>query len=614
MKNFIKLFQNILFITLLAGFSVGAPAMKAPQGAPAGQQELSPEDLKLLEEIGKEVDNYVNRLPTREQLRAQGLPEAEILKAETKEKFQEEVERYSKMSEEQLLAEMEKALAEAASAAEQPQPIQQPQEVQPRYEEPLKPAEPVIEKPVVSNDKQQVALQLINNLISSMSNFLAKAQMMVELPGKVQSWIKEGKLRGWPANLTWSTIKSQIETLEAQLRKITDKDPRTNKYKYLDDLIANEGLYNNLAKVKDSLARNEPKIILSPFGLEKMTSESRQATRSVLLSLHEAISILGIPSALDAIIAKYEPTAKKIKETEEASQRKALEESRRTRLPGSTVAGAPTYEPMPQHYGEREYDFGRGYQPSYESGRSGIERAPESKKTEGGKGGAGGGAGAEAGKGGEPKKEEGKKEEAKKLEEDKSANAFATDFSKELYKFEDTLDTFPNLANIEMHIKDANFVDDELVDKGIPEAINEIRTAARDAKGLKRQLGKKKLTEEQKKELRKEVKDSYKDVKSKIDSLTNQISNLEKPGQALLSVPASNLLFANAKLYAYFGKKNENTLMQPIETKKRARQPLSAEETQVDTMVTQYKNKSVQSLESLKKAMQDLKKAVDDLQ
>src|SRR5262249_19186186 len=149
---------------------------------------------------------------------------------------------------------------------------------------------------IIPSNKQLAAVQLIDTTITSINNFLRKAQVMIELPGKIQSWYKEGKLKSWPATLTWSTFKGHVEELEAKLNKVKDRDPRTNQFKYLDDFIKDEALYNNLTKVKDSLIKNEPNIELSSFGIDKMSSEARQATRSVLLTLNEATSTLGIPA------------------------------------------------------------------------------------------------------------------------------------------------------------------------------------------------------------------------------------------------------------------------------------------------------------------------------
>ena len=64
-----------------------------------------------------------------------------------------------------------------------------------------------------------------------------------------------------------------------------------------------------------------------------MHRPTRDAVRAIILSLYEATTALGIPAALDKIIEKYEPAAKKLREREEQAQRQALEASRRTPYP-----------------------------------------------------------------------------------------------------------------------------------------------------------------------------------------------------------------------------------------------------------------------------------------
>ena len=262
-------------------------------GPTANAPQLSEEDVKFLEDLGKQIQKEVEALPTREQLRAQGLPEDQVLKANTKEKFDEDVKRYSSMSEEELFAEMEKALAEVEKASTpEARPEYPSANIYQGEQEAPQPIAPVVTpKPAVPSNKQQAAIQLIDSLLASLANFLSKSQVMVELPGKISSWIKEGKLRNWPATLTWNNFRGQVEELQAKLNKIKDKDTKLGTYKYLDDLIKDESTYNNLVKIKDALAKSEPKISLGSF-IDKMTTQGRQAIRDSLMSLHEAVSTL----------------------------------------------------------------------------------------------------------------------------------------------------------------------------------------------------------------------------------------------------------------------------------------------------------------------------------
>lgn len=550
MKNFIQRVKSlatflIFGVFLSAPFSMGA-AMKT---------ELSAEDLKMLDEIGKEVERYVNALPTEAQLRAQGVPEEEIKKRETKEKFDAEVKRYSEMSEKQLLEEMEKVFSEAASQVPQ-QP--QPETEKPNYTPTVQPetTKPV-EKPIVPSDKQLAALKLIDGVLISINNFMNKAQIMVELPGKIPTWVKEGKLRNWPAGLTWNNFSGQIEELQAKLNKIKDRDPRSGTFKYLDDFIKDESLINNLAKTRDSLTRNEPKIELSSL-IDKMTTESRTAVRSVLLALYEATSILAIPAALDKIIEKYDPTAKKIKESEEAAQKRALEESRRGRYPGPSVTSTMPARERVEVYG-RGREFERYTTPSLEAPAKAGEKPSEALKP-GDKGGAGAA-------GGEKKAAEAtKKEGEEKRETDKTAQNYENQFIAGIEAFSDAA---TDLKDLEKHIKDTSPIDEE-VSKAINAATEGVNTAIKAIKKMKSYLGR--LNERQKREYKKAIHEAYKFAKKDIDALYTQLNSLSKESQVLGTLPMGtnpkHLEAVKLKYYAYFGKEGRGDFEAQLEAKK----------------------------------------------
>lgn len=538
--------------------------------------DLSGEDLKMLEEIGKEVERYVQALPTEAQLRAQGISEDEIKKRETKEKFDAEVERYSKMSEKQLLEEMEKVFAEAASQA----PAQpEPEIPQPAYRPPVIETEAKAEpKQIIPSDKQLMALKLIDTILISINNFLNKAQIMVELPGKIQAWVKEGKLKTWPAGLSWTTFRSQIEELVVKLNKIKDRDPRTGAFKYIDEFVKDESLVNNLAKIRESLTRNEPKIELSSFGIDKMSTESRTAVRSVLLSLYEATSLLGISQALDKIIEKYEPTAKKIKESEEAAQKRAIEESRRARVPGAT-----TYSAVPPR--ERTETYGKGrdgerYAPSaYDAPRRDDGSSSDSKKALEAKSAGGGTAG-------DKKAEAAKAEDKAKREPEKKSEQYEGEFLSGLEAFTNAIHENAHFEQIEKHVKSPQPVDDDLTGQLISTATEGIRKATNAARKMKIQMSK--LTEAQKKDYKKSFKDGFKADKKDIDSMYGQLNNLSKASQVIAPITNKQHIDAiHAKYHAYFGKEFQDTFDKQLEAKDK-------------------------DLETLKDKLEDNKRIIDD--
>jgi hypothetical protein len=629
-----KFSTRSIFLTIMAGLGLilqPCHMVAVTAGPTANAPQLSEEDLKFLEDLGNQIKREVEQLPTRAQLRAQGLPEDQVLKANTKEKFDEDVARYSQMSEQELFEEMEKALAEVEKASTPEARPEYPSADIYQGEGESKPVAPVVQKPIVPSNKQQAAVQLIDALLASITNFLSKAQVMVELPGKISSWTKEGKLRNWPATLNWNNFRAQVEDLQAKLNKIKDKDTKLGTYKYLDDLIKDEGTYNNLVKIKDSLAKSEPKIQLGSFAIDKMTTASRQAIRDTLMSLHEAVATLAIPASLDKIIEKYEPTAKKLKESEDAAAKRALEESRRGRTPGYTTVGG---YPKADYNGRGRYDFDRDgggrYSPGLFDAPEREKARPDEKKdakSSSAGGGAAGGGKADA------KKPEDKKAapEKPKREEDKRADELAKDFSSAAFQIIDALESHTYLAKIEPHMNDKNFVDEDLYKDGIPQVFEGVNKALRATKLLKRQLGRKTLNDDQKKEFKKEIRDGYnKDIKVNLEKLSKQLESVSRAGANVLvpGAASQNELFTQAKTFAYFGKKNETAFKAKIDADKKrvtdaiatataAATPVPADIVKLDADLKLVEpllaNKDLADLSKLNNKIKELQKAVNDL-
>lgn len=603
-------------IILWVLFSICIPSSIHPRtDVAAPGWDLSEEDLKFLEQAQKDVQKYVEALPTEASLRAKGLTDDQIKNAETKEKFDREVERLSKMSEEDLLKEIEKAISDV-STAQQPAPVEQP------HAQPVKPAQPELpapQKPTAAmNAKHHAALQLIDLTITNITNFLRKAQIMSELPSKIQTWQKDGKLKNWPASLTWNSFKVQVEDLEAKLHKLKDKDPRSFNYKYLDDFIKDEGTYNNLVKLRDSLNKNENRIALSPFGMDKMTSEAREATRTTLLSLHEAITILGIPASLDRIFEKYEPTAKKIKESEETAQKRAYEQSKMPRyIEPARIGGSG--KSATREFATKErggYDRYRTADTSDLYGRPATQRTEPEKRSLTAPG-AGAGAGAGATKAGEDAKKSAaaKQENQKaKYESDKKADRFEGTFLESIGNFSGLLDEVSLFKNIEKHINiEKSAPANEEVIGAIKNATKLIGNATTSVKNLKKQLSN--LSEDQKKAYKKSIKDSYKDIRSDLEKLTSQINNLEKPDQArqLMMMPTQrekNTFMS--KYFAYFGRKYENFLQKEVDNARKTAgaNPLPADIRRIEDLLNKS---SVPDLSELRTKILELHKLIDSL-
>ena len=403
--------------------------------------QVSAEDAKLLEQAEQQINSYVESLSPDEQ-----------------KKFWADVDDLTKimstMSEDEMVKFMEDTYA-AESAQQKPVIPEAP------VAAPVKEIK-VEEKPAQPMDKQQAAINLIDTLIKHIGNFLLQAQAMVDLPAKVISWPKEGKLKNWPTTLTWDVFKGYIDELNQKLNKLKERDSKTNQYKYLDDFIKEESLFNNLSKVASTLGKNEPVIQVSSFGLDRMTRQSREAIRNVLMGIHEAYSALGIPASLDKVFEKYEPTAKKLKESEEAIQKQALEASKRPTTRAPMTVGGTTRE---QETRGREYDYkadqGGRYTPSYDYYDKRSDKAEEGadKKKPTGP--------TAAGDGKEPGKEAGKKDEKapekpKEEKEQKAIESAIGEFESSLDKFLDIIEANKNLMDFSEHMRKDEKIDDTI--------------------------------------------------------------------------------------------------------------------------------------------------------
>lgn len=581
MNNFItnKQHMSTLFkLCLFAGsiFFACVPPLNAAPIQEKPQQQLSPEDLKLLEEVEQQINNYVASLPPEKQ-------------QEFWDDVKKESEKMSKMSEDDLVQYMEKVFSEELPPAEQPV-IEAPAPIAPVKEAKIE------ERPAQPMDKQQAALKLIDSMITRTSNFLRKAQTVVGLSGKVINWIKEGKLKNWPATLTWDVFKGHIDELNQKISKLKDKDPKTNKYKYLDDFIKDESLYNNLSKINDVLTKNEPLIEVSSFGIDKMATESREAIRKVLMSLHEAHTLLGIPQAIDKIFEKYEPTAKKLKESEEATSKQALELSKRPRTAAPAVVGGTPQDRRSfsqEKPRSHDYDYGR-YTPSsnYDfPDRKGEKRDESStKKTDATGGGEGGKEG--------DKKPADKPADKPKVDEkeSKSLEDAISSLEKSFDLFMVALDGNKNLENIKDHIRNDSSEADLKLSASFTTAKNEIGNAIAQIKRVKRRMTSSKLSDTQKKEYVGLVKNTYKEYKNTLERIANEIAEVKKDIETIATIRATN---GPIKKYAYFGLGNKNALEEKYKSDEKKAKLIS--------------NIQPIDLTELQESILDLKKVVQEL-
>ncbi|MGB8367304.1 MAG: hypothetical protein WCD44_03005, partial [Candidatus Babeliales bacterium] len=282
-----------IFFFLIVGIptllKTSADANNMDLGTALGQQGNTQalEDLeKELEKASQKVDTYVASLPPEEQV--------EFHKAV--EKLTEEIEN---MSPEEFAQFFEESLEFPQFFEEsfgEELPLEEEEKPETKEEKEIKEEEFLAPEPEVKEERgeQSKAISLIDTIITHTNSFGVKTTSSPDLPGKIEFWGKQNTIKEWPATLTWKNFRQQLENFSQQLHKLKDQDPQTKKYKYLDDFIENESLYNNLAQLKTKISLYEPKIEIPEFGLEKLSNESKQAVQKTVNAYTEALYALKI--------------------------------------------------------------------------------------------------------------------------------------------------------------------------------------------------------------------------------------------------------------------------------------------------------------------------------
>lgn len=323
-----------------------------PMGGMNGMPMPSPQELQQIE---AEIDNFVRSLPPEQQAQ-----------------FYKDVEELTgimeQMSPEELNSFVENVFTDAG--------LMEPMQEEPAKAEHGQPEPPKEEKPVTTPvttapaGPTQQAIALIDSLISSTEEFLRKAQIIPELPGKMDKWVAQHKLLEVAGNIDWEKIQNQIDEFNALLYTLKDKDPKTGEYRHIGDLIKQEALYNNLSKLKMTLEQFVPQVTVPEFGLDKVSKESRAAIRDTLSGYLEAFYLLNVIEEIKKVKQPYEPRAKELTEEEKQFAERAQKEAEKPRkaVPaerssGSSGVGAGYYGGGYDAYDD--YYSGGGYGSPY---------------------------------------------------------------------------------------------------------------------------------------------------------------------------------------------------------------------------------------------------------
>jgi len=233
------------------------------------------------------------------------------------------------------------------------------------------PEKPIIKK--IEPKKRDQALEAIQGILEVIPDFLSRVDRMPEFMGKFGKWVNQGKLHNIKPTDTWQSIRKQIDNLEYTLNKLIEKTPQTQEYKYLNDFIEDEALFNNLIQLNTTLQaqdqrfeeidkqeqENEEMEAEKAFGLMATSKEIRSVMRAVINAFLEAFEKTKIPENITKVFEKYEPTAKKLREGEEEAKKKAFEESKKERRWQPPVIGGARDE-------ESRYFGGPGGYPGYD--------------------------------------------------------------------------------------------------------------------------------------------------------------------------------------------------------------------------------------------------------
>ncbi len=366
-----------LLIIMLSPFFSPAHLFTQPEAdlSPQEMQELEQFEQELLE-ASQAIDEYVSTLSSDEQA-----------------EFNRAVEEVSEMIEGMSEEELNQFLGEMFTG----EPAVEPEVEVEKPEEPVIEEEPTVEQePELTVEQQRKienAIKLIDSIIKNTNTYIIKVQSSPDLPAKIVHWGKKDTIKEWPTDLTWKDFRTNMETFVQKLYKMKDQDPRTKEYKYMDGLLEDETLFNNVAQLEAKLKKEVPRIEIPEFGLQKLSIKSKQATQKATSSYTEALYTLKIPESLDKLFEKFEPKAEKLRKEEEAAKKRAEQEAKKPRRPTRAVeAGVSPEEALGYRYGPSyDYDYGARFEtptfePTYgqrypsDTGRPRDRRKPTERK------------------------------------------------------------------------------------------------------------------------------------------------------------------------------------------------------------------------------------------
>jgi len=378
--TYYKIFFNLLFSILCCFFSSTIiPGMPGQNMMGMNTMDFESE----VEEMNKIIQDYVSSLPPAEQ-------------EEFNRQVEEMTQMFENMSDDDIDKLMNELFADEAMTESNPFEISEPQ------------VEEIKEVVLTSEDKKKIEtiLKIVNDIINQSNLFNVIVNSSPELPNRITRWGNKGEILNWQETSDWDKFRIELDAFVQMLYKLLDQDITTKKYKYIFDVIEDQGLYNNLIQLQTELNKLVPKVDIPEFNVQKLSDESKETIKEILGKYAEGFYLLNITQAINKIFEKYLPEAEKIRVSEEAATKKALDAQKGTRTPaakteagiesddmgydsgyyGGSDYGYSSYDPY-SSYGGGYNDY--GYSPDY--GSYGDYGSDSSSRRSGGDGSSGGG-------------------------------------------------------------------------------------------------------------------------------------------------------------------------------------------------------------------------------
>ncbi|MCA9769919.1 hypothetical protein KC460_00955 [Candidatus Dependentiae bacterium] len=478
---------------------------------------LTPEDQKMLAELDKEINSFVDNLPPEQQ-----------------QQFWKDVEELTETMNNMKPDELDNFIQGVFSGEitelpvkEQPKPeptttpLSTPM---PTPSEAPKPKPKIVESVELPEIKK--AIESIETAIDQIETFLRKTQIIPGIESKVEKWARQEKIRSWQPGKTWSQFKTQIEELVQKLYKVKDRDPETKQYNYIIMLVTNKSLVHNLEHLATATKQHVSQVQAPEFGQTKLTKSARAAIQQVSSTIGEVLFTTQILQELDALFAGFSSVAAQRKSEEQKTQQGTL--GKRYSLTPSPAVGSsrtpyyaegysqePSYSPPARSYPPTSPTYipsepSTRRKPTLARSQTDTKSTPsklEAKKT-------------------------GKQPATKKppiksvtIEKDAVAEGYLDEIINNVEKSIDVIEEYDaTLKNIQKHLVDDKEVKVDVAMLSLPQGIKAVRKATDKLKALTRRIDR--LENETQK---KHYRDSFKKAKirKKIETLETLGSNIK---------------------------------------------------------------------------------------